>query len=87
MQTLAAKRVGAHTFRHAAAIHLLRSGNALPVIRSWLGHVSITTTDRYTQIDTEMKRRAVEATDPVPMPRRRPAWKTKPDLLTWLESL
>jgi site-specific recombinase XerD len=87
MPTLAAKRVGAHTFRHAAAIHLLRSGNALPVIRSWLGHVSVTTTDRYTEIDTEMKRRAVEATDPVPMPRRRPTWKAKPDLLTWLEAL
>lgn len=87
MPTLAAKRVGAHTFRHAAAIHLLRSGNALPVIRSWLGHASVTTTDRYTEIDTETKRRAVEATDPVPMRRRRSAWKAKPDLLTWLEAL
>jgi hypothetical protein len=47
----------------------------------------VTTTDRYTEIDTEMKRRAVEATDPVPMPRRRPAWKAKPDLLTWLKTL
>jgi integrase/recombinase XerD len=86
MPRLGTKRVGAHTFRHSAAIHLLRSGNALPVIRSWLGHVSVVTTDRYTEIDTEMKRRAIEATDPVPSPRR-PSWKRKPDLLAWLETL
>ena len=86
MPRLGTKRIGAHTFRHSAAIHLLRSGNALPVIRSWLGHVSIVTTDRYTEIDTEMKRHALEATDPIPSPRR-PSWKSKPDLLAWLEAL
>jgi integrase len=37
MPTLATKRVGAHTFRHTAAIHLLRAGNALPVIRFIVG--------------------------------------------------
>jgi site-specific recombinase XerD len=86
MPSIAAKRIGAHTMRHSAAVHLLRSGNALPVIRSWLGHVSVVTTDRYTEIDTEMKRRALAATDPIPT-RRRPSWKRKPDLLTWLEAL
>ncbi len=85
MPTLAGKRIGAHSFRHSAAIHLLRAGNALPVIRSWLGHASVTTTDRYTEIDNETKRRAVEATDPVP--HRRRAWKVKADLLAWLDAL
>lgn len=86
MPTLASKRVGAHTFRHSAAVHLLRSGNALPVIRSWLGHVSITTTDHYTEIDLEMKKRALEASEPVPTPGRS-SWKKDPDLLAWLEAL
>lgn len=87
LSTLTAKRVGAHTFRHAAAIHLLRSGNALPVVRSWLGHVSVVTTDHYTEIDLDMKRRALKATEPVPALRSRPSWKKKPGLLEWLEAL
>jgi site-specific recombinase XerD len=84
--TLKAKQVGAHSFRHAAAIYLLRSGNDLSVVRSWLGHVSVVTTDHYTEIDLDMKRRALETTEPVPGPRSRPSWKN-PDLLSWLEAL
>ncbi len=87
MPSLAAKRVGAHTFRHAAAVHLLRSGNALPVIRSWLGHASVTTTDHYTEIDMKMKQRALEATEPLPASRQRASWKRNADLLAWLEAL
>ena len=87
MPSLMSKRVGAHTFRHAAAIHLLRSGNDLSVIRSWLGHVSVTTTDHYTEVDLEMKRRALEASKPISTPRRRQSWKKNPDLLEWLEAL
>jgi site-specific recombinase XerD len=87
MASLAKKRIGAHTFRHAAAIHLLRAGNDLSVIRSWLGHVSILTTDHYTQIDIEAKRRAIEASEPVSSRRRRPSWRKDPSLLEWLEAL
>lgn len=87
LPSLAEKRVGAHTLRHTAAVHLLRSGNALPVIRSWLGHVSVVTTDHYTQVDLEMKRRALAATEPVTSSRRIPSWKGEPDLLQWLEAL
>jgi site-specific recombinase XerD len=87
MPSLADKRVGAHTFRHAAAIHLLRAGNDLSVIRSWLGHVSIMTTDHYTDVDIEMKRKALEASEPLPPPKRLPSWKKDPDLIVWLESL
>jgi site-specific recombinase XerD len=79
--------VGAHTFRHSAAIHLLRAGNDLTVIRSWLGHVSVITTDQYTDVDIEMKRRALEATQVVTPARRRPSWKRDPDLLSWLQAL
>jgi integrase/recombinase XerD len=87
MASLSKKRIGPHTFRHAAAIHLLRAGNDLSVIRSWLGHVSILTTDHYTQIDLETKRRALEASEPVPSRRGCPSWKKDPDLLEWLEAL
>lgn len=84
---LATKRIGAHTFRHACAVHLLRAGNDLSVIRSWLGHVSIVTTDHYTEIDMKTKRQALDVSAPIPTSRRRPSWQRRPDLLTWLEGL
>ena len=86
LPSLARKQVGAHTFRHAAAIHLLRAGNPLPVVRSWLGHVSVVTTDHYTRIDLETKRRALEAAEPIPTPTKQ-SWQPEPDLLRWLEAL
>ncbi|MFN7970813.1 MAG: tyrosine-type recombinase/integrase [Acidobacteriota bacterium] len=84
---LAAKRIGAHTFRHSAAVHMLRAGNDLSVIKSLLGHVSIMTTDQYTDIDMKTKRQALEASAPIKARRRRASWQRKPDLLKWLESL
>lgn len=87
LPSLARKNVGAHTFRHAAALHLLRAGNELSVVKSWLGHVSIVTTDLYMEIDDEMKRKAIEATEPVAAPKRQPIWKRDRDLLAWLEAL
>ena len=41
-------------------MHLLRSGVELNVIKSWRGHVSITTTSQYIEIDMAMKREALE---------------------------
>ena len=58
--SLSSKCVSPHTLRHTAAMHLLQAGVELNVIRSWLGHVSITTTSQYIEIDMEMKRRAIE---------------------------
>ena len=87
LPALAAKRVGAHTFRHTAAIHLLRAGNDLTVVRGWLGHVSVLTTDQYTDVDIDLKRRALEAAEVVAPSGRPPSWNTDPDLLSWLEAL
>ena len=56
--SLAAKRVSPHTIRHATATHLLRAGVDINTIRAWLGHVSLNTTNVYTEIDLEMKAKA-----------------------------
>jgi site-specific recombinase XerD len=40
------RKVTPHTIRHTTAMHLLQSGVEVNVIRSWLGHASITTTNR-----------------------------------------
>jgi len=87
MPALSSKRIGAHTFRHAAAVHLLRSGNDISVVRSWLGHVSVETTHQYTEIDFQTKRKALEACQPIPQAPQKAAWKKDPDLIAWLEAL
>ncbi len=86
--SLAAKRISPHTMRHTAAMHLLQSGVELNVIKSWLGHVSITTTSQYIEIDMEMKRKAIErCTPPVPAPAGDSPWRSRQDVIQWLEDL
>ena len=58
--SLRTKTVTPHTLRHTTAMHLLQSGVEVNVIRSWLGHVSIATTNRYVEIDLEMKAKALQ---------------------------
>jgi integrase/recombinase XerD len=86
--SLAAKRISPHTMRHTAAMHLLQAGVELNVIKSWLGHVSITTTSQYIEIDMEMKRKAIEScTPPVPAPAGDTPWHGRQDIIQWLEDL
>ena len=58
--TLRSKHVTPHSFRHATAVHLVSAGVDITVIRSWLGHVSLDTTNHYAQADLETKRKALE---------------------------
>jgi integrase/recombinase XerD len=63
--SLLTKRVSPHTLRHSTATHLLRAGVDLNTIRSWLGHVSLDTTQVYVEMDLEMKARALEKCDTI----------------------
>jgi integrase/recombinase XerD len=87
--TLAVKRVHPHTYRHSAAVHLLRSGVDLVTISHWLGHASVETTNRYAAVDLETKRRALERAGPVVGTSQVTvtAWRTDASVLEWLESL
>lgn len=83
--------ISPHAFRHAAAVHLLESGVEINVIRAWLGHVSLETTNRYAEITLRMKAQALEACEPptnasVARPRS-PIWRDDQSLLDWLKSL
>lgn len=85
--TLASKKVSPHTFRHAAAVHLVAAGVDVTVIRSWLGHASLETTNHYAQANLETKREALQRLQPHSKIDKPPPWRRNEDLLTWLESL
>ena len=79
-----ANRMAQHMRRHAAP---LQSGVEVNVIRSWLGHASINTTNGYIEIDLAMKRKALEVCEVDSGESIPPSWQSKPDILAWLESL
>lgn len=79
--------VSPHSLRHTKGMHLLQSGVPLDIIRDFLGHVDVKTTEIYARANLEMKRKALEkVTDVTPLPRI-PSWKQNKTLLEWLQSL
>jgi site-specific recombinase XerD len=87
LPSLHKKRVTPHTFRHTAGVQLVAAGVDITVIRSWLGHVSLDTTNHYARANLETKRRALERVDRSTRPGKPLRWKRNPDLLNWLDSL
>ena len=85
--TLRIKHVTPHSFRHATAVHLISAGVDVTVIRSWLGHVSLDTTNHYARANLETKRKALERVSPPETARHPPSWKRETSLLTWLDTL
>ena len=85
--SLAGKRVSPHKFRHATAVSLLAEGVDVTVIRDWLGHASLDTTNIYARASLETKRKALEKVDPSTRPAKPPRWKREVELLEWLDSL
>lgn len=80
-------KVSPHTFRHSKAMHLLQAGNPLVVIRDFLGHATIKSTEIYARADLDMTRRALDkASDQSPTPAI-PSWQKDKGLLDWLISL
>ena len=85
--TLASKRVSPHTFRHSTAVSLVAQGVDVTVIRSWLGHASLDTTNHYARANIETKRKALEKVAPSSKLGKPPRWRRDPDVLVWLDSL
>jgi len=82
--------ISPHTFRHSAAVSLLESGVEVNVIRAWLGHVSLETTNRYAEISISMKEKALQACELTQDVGKRPndvIWRDDLALLNWLQSL
>jgi integrase/recombinase XerD len=84
------RRISPHVFRHTTAVHLLEAGVEVNVIRGWLGHADLSTTNRYAEINTRAKEAALRACEPPSASEgfpRRPVWRSDDTLLDWLSSL
>jgi len=85
------RQISPHTFRHTAACHLLESGVDVNVIRAWLGHVSLETTNRYAEINIRTKEAALRCCEPLlgsdEKYRGELVWRVDASLLEWLDSL
>jgi site-specific recombinase XerD len=85
------RRVTPHLLRHSCAVALLQSGVDPTVIRDYLGHASVATTNRYITSNTAMKRDALAAfwkrAGLTSNAATRTRWRPKPGLLDFLSSL
>ena len=86
--SLVKKKVTPHTFRHTTAMHLLQSGVELTVIKSWLGHVQISTTHAYIEIDLKMKQKALAQCTPIEDGNKlNDVIHRYSDVISWLDAL
>jgi integrase/recombinase XerD len=69
-------------------MHMLQSGVDLTIIKTCLGHVNLSTTHDYLEIDIDMKRKALSACAPLEMPDKlKRLTDRNRDVIKWLDSL
>lgn len=81
------KKVSPHILRHSKAMHLLQANVNLIYIRDFLGHSSVTTTERYAKADSEIKRKAIERASYNFLPDKEYSGREKHDLIVWLKTI
>ena len=86
MPSMASKNVSPHIIRHSTASHLLEAGVDINTIRSWLGHVSVNTTNLYAEVNMRMKAEALKTCE-IEGLRKDRTWKEDKSLLTFLKSI
>jgi site-specific recombinase XerD len=83
--------ISPHVIRHSTAVGLLEQGVEVNVIRAWLGHVNLDTTNRYAEITLRTKQAAVAAllppVDTSEALRPNSEWHKDEGLMKWLNSL
>lgn len=84
--SIANRRVSPHTIRHTTATHLLRSGVDINTIRAWLGHICLSTTNVYAEVDLEMKAKAL-ANCQIEDENPKKPWREDKGLMEFLKTL
>ena len=79
--------VSPHTLRHTKGMNLLQAGVSLEIIRDFLGHEGVLTTQIYARANLEMKREALEKVGRATTFPDMPSWKRDHTLLEWLSAL
>jgi site-specific recombinase XerD len=87
LPTLVKKEVTPHTFRHTVGVALVSAGVDVTVIRNWLGHASLDTTNHYARANLETKRMTLEKFGKTTRADKPPRWRRDADLSSWLDSL
>lgn len=80
-------KISPHVFRHSKAMHLLQGGVPLIIIRDFLGHADMKTSEIYARVDMEAKRKALESLAPNTPQSTVPSWTDDVALMKWLKSL
>lgn len=83
---LAGKKVTPHTLRHSIACHLVIAKVDINIVRSWLGHVTVDTTNIYAEVDLALKAEALAICELAEGAPGRP-WKEQKGLMAFLDSL
>jgi integrase/recombinase XerD len=86
LPSVARKRASPHTIRHTTATHLLRAGVDINTIRAWLGHVCLSTTNVYAEVDLEMKAKALATCEGKEVKPQKP-WREDKGLMEFLRTL
>ena len=81
------RTVTPHLLRHTKGMHLLQGGISLDMIRDFLGHVDVKTTQIYARANLEMKQKALERISDSSPVQAIPSWQQNKNLLEWLRSL
>lgn len=86
LPSIAQKRVSPHTIRHSVATHLLESGVDINIIRDWLGHVSVDTTNHYARINMKTKAKALACCE-LQIRKSQTHWREDSKLMAFLRGL
>ena len=86
MPSIKEKNVSPHTIRHSTASHLLEAGVDINTIRSWLGHVSVNTTNIYAEVNMRMKADALKTCE-ISNSKKDRSWREDKSLLAFLKSI
>ena len=86
MPALSRVGISPHTMRHTKAMHLLQSGVPLVMVKDFLGHADMKSTEVYVQADLDMKRKALDSSNG-PQTTQAPTPRLSSSLIEWLEAL